>query len=149
MNKRRLAIIVIVIGTAVIAGSTLPYAWAQTPTRTGQHGQMGKMNMKHSMPLAHSVGLINSMRGAHGGYKLARAPSQITLRQVVQALEGPLFVVECVNAPSVCERVGFCITRDIWKELGEKISETLESVTLEDMVDMQKNKGRDSLIYNI
>jgi hypothetical protein len=49
MNKRRLAIIVIVIGTAVIAGSTLPYAWAQTPTRTGQHGQMGKMNMKHSM----------------------------------------------------------------------------------------------------
>jgi len=105
--------------------------------------------LEHLLPHLKSAGLVNSLRGARGGYKLAKAPSEISLKEVVQALEGPLAPVECVIAPSVCKKVNFCVTRDIWKELGEKISKTLESITLKDMVEMQKNKEDASLIYSI
>lgn len=105
--------------------------------------------LEHLLPSLKAAGLVNSSRGAHGGYTLAKTPSEITLREVVQALEGPLSPAECVHTPNVCQRVQSCVTRDIWKKLGEKISQTLESVTLKDMVEMQKNKGETSLIYNI
>jgi len=105
--------------------------------------------LEHLLPLLKTAGLINSLRGSKGGYKLAKAPSEISLKEVIQALEGSLSPAECVVAPSVCERVRFCVTRDIWKEVGEKISQTLESVTLKDMVEMQKNKGKASPTYSI
>ncbi len=105
--------------------------------------------LEHLLPPLKAAGLVNSSRGAHGGYTLAKTPSEITLREVVQALEGPLSPAECVHTPNVCQRVRSCVTRDIWKKLGEKISQTLESVTLKDMVEMQKNRGETSLIYNI
>lgn len=97
------------------------------------------------------AGLINSGRGAHGGYTLARPPSQIKLSEVVQAVEGPIIPVECVNNPAVCNRVNICVARDVWQEMGIKIVETLDSVTLEDMVIRQKNKGKEVKVqdYNI
>jgi len=50
-------------------------------------------------------GLIISFRGAHGGYRLAKSPSQITLKKVVETLEGSISFVECAKNPSVCPRV--------------------------------------------
>ena len=83
-------------------------------------------------------GLISSSRGAHGGYRLAKDPSQITLKDIVQILEGGISFVECVNNPSVCPRVSKCATRGIWEKLDEKISDELSSVTLEDLMKSQK-----------
>lgn len=105
--------------------------------------------LEHLLPPLKAAGLVSSSRGAHGGYALAKAPSEITLKEVVCVLEGSLSPVECVDAPSICQRVRSCVTRDIWKELREKISQTLESVTLKDMVERQKDKGDLSPIYNI
>ncbi len=105
--------------------------------------------LEHLLPPLKAAGLVNSARGPHGGYMLAKAPSEITLREVVQVLEGSLSPAECVDTPSVCQRVHSCVTRDIWKELGEKISHTLESVTLRDMVEMQRGKAEASPMYNI
>ena len=82
-------------------------------------------------------GLISSSRGAHGGYRLAKPPSQITLMEIVQILEGNLSLVECIKNPSVCSRVSQCVTRDIWEKLDETISGVLSSVTLEDLVNLQ------------
>ena len=88
-----------------------------------------------------SARLINSTRGAHGGYNLARKPSEITLQDIVEVLEGPLCIVECVDNPSVCKRWETCVTRDIWDETSHKISQVLKSVSLEDMVKKRKEKG--------
>lgn len=97
-----------------------------------------------------AAGLINSTRGAHGGYTLAKAPQDITLAEVVQAVEGNLSVVECVSSPEVCSRVEVCVTRDIWSQLSEKMMEILESITLQDMVSRQKQKQQlQALIYSI
>jgi len=105
--------------------------------------------LEHLLPPLKASGLINSRRGARGGYSLSKAPSEITLKEIVQTMEGSLSPAECVDAPGVCKRVDFCVTRDIWKELGEKISQTLGSVTLKDMVERQKKKGEISPMYNI
>ena len=105
--------------------------------------------LEHLLPVLKAAGLITSSRGAHGGYTLARNPSEITLKDVVQSLEGSLFPVECVDTPAVCQRIKSCITRDVWKELGEKISQTLDSVTLKNVIERQKDKKKVSLIYNI
>ena len=79
-------------------------------------------------------GLISSSRGAHGGYRLAKSPSHITIKDIVQALEGSLSTVECVKNPSVCNRFSTCPTRDIWEMLDEKISETLDSIALKNLI---------------
>ena len=83
-------------------------------------------------------GLISSSRGAHGGYRLAKPSSQITLKEIVQTLEGSLSFVECIKNPAVCSRVSKCVTRDLWEKLDEKVSDVLNSVTLEDLVNSQK-----------
>jgi Rrf2 family protein len=96
--------------------------------------------LEHLLPPLRAAGLVNSTRGAHGGYTLARAPENITLGEVVQVLEGTMSVAECVTAPEVCPRANLCITRDIWEEISRKIKQALESVTLRDMVSRQRKK---------
>ena len=87
-----------------------------------------------------NAGLINSTRGAHGGYNLAKPPAQITLKEIVLPLEGSMCLVECVDNPSLCSRANTCVSRDVWHEVSEKILQTLESVTLENLVEKQKHK---------
>ena len=87
-----------------------------------------------------TAGLVISTRGAYGGYNLAREPSQITLKEVVDVLEGEPCLVDCVRDPSLCPRVSTCVTREIWSLLGGKISEVLESITLHDLVRMNGEK---------
>lgn len=81
-----------------------------------------------------AAGLVNSFRGARGGYILAKAPTEITLKDIFEILEGNLALVGCINNPSECSRVPVCITRDIWCELDKVIAGKLGSITLEDLV---------------
>jgi Rrf2 family protein len=96
-----------------------------------------------------SMGLIKSIRGAHGGYLLAKTPSEINLREILRILEGSLCLVDCVDNPASCDRSDTCITRDVWSETSKNISQTLESVTLDKMVEKHKRKGEGSLSYSI
>ncbi len=95
------------------------------------------------------VNLVNSVRGAHGGYKLSKEPSQITLKEIVDVLEGDCSLVECVKNPSTCERSPICATHDVWAMIGEKISETLRSVTLDQLVKMNQDKTNNTLMQGI
>ena len=101
----------------------------------------GKYLSQLMIPLKASK-LIVSSRGAHGGYRLAKDPSLITIKDIVQTLEGNLSPVECVHNPSVCNRVSNCTTRQIWEMLDEKIAETLNSITLDDLVKSQQNSQK-------
>ena len=85
------------------------------------------------------VGLISSVRGSSGGYALAKEPSQITLKDIVDVLEGDC-LVDCLKDPKVCPRVSTCASHDIWALLGGKISETLNGITLAQLVIMNKEK---------
>ncbi len=96
-----------------------------------------------------SAGLVNSMRGAHGGYTLAKDPSRITLKEIVDVLEGDTCLVDCVKNSSTCSRAHGCASRDLWSILSSRISETLVSMTLEDLVRMNRVKGEKALVYEI
>ena len=86
------------------------------------------------------VGLVHSVRGAYGGYSLAKAPSEITLKDIVDVLEGDC-LVDCVRDPGICPRTQSCASRDVWDLLGGKISELLASVTLEKLLRMDEEKA--------
>ena len=86
-----------------------------------------------------TAGLVKSARGSKGGYFLAKPPSEVYLTDLVQILEGPLNLIECLNDPKVCQKVPYCVTRDIWKEVSDAIDRIFHSVTLGDMV-QRKNK---------
>lgn len=95
------------------------------------------------------VGLVSSIRGAHGGYNLSRDPSQITLKEIVDVLEGDCSLVECVKNPSSCARMPICATHDIWATIGEKISDTLSAITLDAMVKKNLDKAGNIMMQDI
>jgi Rrf2 family protein len=92
-----------------------------------------------------SGGLVISQRGSHGGYSLARAPEDITVRDVVEAIEGSIAPVPCVDLaasagpgecgenPAGCERATTCVATRVWKKLRDDIVRTLSSFTLADL----------------
>lgn len=100
--------------------------------------EISEKYLSHLVIPLRASGLISSSRGAHGGYRLAKSPSQITLKEIVQTLEGGISFVECVKNPSVCPRVSKCATRGIWEKLDKKISDALSSVNLADLMNSQK-----------
>lgn len=95
-------------------------------------------------------GIIRSTKGPRGGISLVRNPEDIKLIEITRLLEGPVAPVECVNNPEVCNRSGTCATRDIWSRLKEVMDGVLESTTLQDLVERQKQKGQpESTMYYI
>ena len=96
-----------------------------------------------------SAGLIEATRGAHGGYVVAKPLSDISIKEIVRALEGPLTLVKCVEKPASCKKAQSCVARDVWKEVADKISDTLDSITLKDIVENHHNKKDAAVTYSI
>ncbi len=95
-------------------------------------------------------GLVKAVRGSKGGYSLAKPPSEICLYDVIETLEGPLQLVDCLGDSKACSRVPSCVTRDIWKEVSDAISKICYSVTLEEMVNRKRDKEQNhSPMYQI
>jgi len=80
-------------------------------------------------------GIVNSVRGAQGGYTLAKAPEDITVREVLNALEGPLSPVSCVveGQEAHCDRYDVCVTRAFWRKIMVELNRVTEGVTLSDL----------------
>ena len=91
-----------------------------------------------AMPLRRA-GLIEGTRGAHGGYRLGRAPAQITVGDVVRALDGPVSPVECLTLeylPGSCEREIGCLSHPVWDRVKQAIDQVLDSLSLADLKDL-------------
>lgn len=88
-------------------------------------------------------GIVGSIRGTNGGYVLRRSPSEITFLEIVNALEGSISPVECVNNPSVCTRVDICSTRGVWKSLNQVQEKLLSSITIQELIDKEKKGETD------
>lgn len=95
-------------------------------------------------------GLIRSTRGPQGGHAMARNPSQITLADAVEALEGPISPMECaeVGAGDVCPIASTCVLQPIWIRIREATTDILSGVTLEDLLE-EDARRRGQIIYNI
>ncbi len=84
-------------------------------------------------PLAHA-GLVTGFRGASGGYRLTRPPGQISLIEIVEAIEGPLGMTECSGEHSSCEHEPHCGVQGQWRQINDIISDTLRGMTLAQML---------------
>ena len=79
--------------------------------------------------------LVKTVRGAQGGYLLSRAPEEITVRDIIEAMEGPISFSECVSAPeNACARSVDCPAKGVWAYLTGEINGLLDKITLQDMV---------------
>jgi Rrf2 family protein len=83
-------------------------------------------------------GMVRSIRGARGGFRLKTDPKEITLLDVVEAMEGPLAIVDCVRTPAKCCRIESCPTRSIWNDINTGIRDNMRQVTLQDIIDNYK-----------
>lgn len=86
--------------------------------------------------------LVKSVRGAGGGYTLARDPSKICLREILDTLEGPFCLVECVEDPAFCEALPTCATHEAWKEATALLKNYFESITLTDLLNISEKKRK-------
>lgn len=84
------------------------------------------------------AGLVTTVRGAQGGYLLAKEPQEITVGDIIDATEGPLALSECISDEGCCHRSGQCRTRRVWEYLSNSINDVLQSITLKDMLEQER-----------
>lgn len=77
--------------------------------------------------------LVDTQRGAKGGFRLRRAPSRISVAQVIVAIDGPIGMTECSTTPGLCSQEDDCTVRTNWQRINRVIRRALEEVTLEQM----------------
>ncbi|MBN1384761.1 MAG: RrF2 family transcriptional regulator [Elusimicrobia bacterium] len=113
--------------------------------------EISKRYLEHLIVSLQAAGLVETVRGKKGGCVLARPPADIKLGEVVEALEGSVAPVDCVDNEGSCPRSKICVPHDIWRSVKEAIVNVLNSVTLEDMVVCHKKKigGFDVPMYHI
>lgn len=89
------------------------------------------------------AGLVESKRGAHGGYQLTRPPDRVTVGDVYRVMEGPLAPMDCVSedpADQTCPLIDGCETRPVWLKMRDAIAGTLDSMTLADLIEQSPRK---------
>ena len=81
-------------------------------------------------------GLVNSVRGPGGGYRLARAASDLAVADIVAAVDEPIEAVRCTSKQTGCMPGGErCLTHDLWEALGDHIHDFLSAVSLDDVIE--------------
>ena len=98
--------------------------------------------LEQIISLINRAGYVKSNRGAQGGYRLAKVPSEYTVGMILRLSEGSLAPVDCVDEDkSECNRIENCVTKEVWKELYDAISNVVDHITLQDLLDRQLNKN--------
>ena len=96
--------------------------------------------LEQLMTLLKKADLIKSIRGAGGGYVLAKEMSDISVGDVLRALEGSLEPVECTgfNEEASCEAAGGCVTKYVWQRINDSINQTVNEISLKQLVEESK-----------
>lgn len=99
---------------------------------------ISKKYLEQIIPFLNRSNLLNANKGHMGGYQLAKHPSAITVREILESAEGSLTPVSCMdNTPNLCESCGSCLTLPVYEGLYHVILDYLNSITLQDVIDKQ------------
>lgn len=86
-------------------------------------------------------GMLQAVRGHHGGYRLVREPEEYTVSQILRVTEGSLAPVACMDQePNQCERCGFCPTLPVWQGLDKVVNDYLTGVTLKTILEQEERR---------
>src|SRR5258708_34002634 len=93
-------------------------------------------------------GLVKSVRGPKGGHMLAKPPAQITMAQVMQALDGYVPPMECLPTPDFCKLSPGCALRQVWRQIDEMTRQILISTTIEELAQRNRAGRTQSMLYS-
>lgn len=100
---------------------------------------ISKKYLEQIIPILNRSNILNANRGYQGGYKLAKSPDKYTVGEILRLTEGSIAPVACLDRdPIECEKSADCITLPLWKGLYKVINDYLDSVTLQDLLDNQR-----------
>lgn len=101
---------------------------------------ISKKYLEQIIPMLHQAKLLQTNRGFQGGYRLAQSPDRCSVGMILRLTEGSLSPVACLDPGSpVCARSGDCPTLPVWQGLDRVISDYLDGITLQDILEQQKN----------
>ncbi len=102
---------------------------------------ISKKYLEQIVPILNKADILNTNRGYQGGYRLARTPDKYTVGDILRITEGGISPVACLDKnPVECERAGECATLPVWQGLYKVISEYLDGITLQDILDKQRER---------
>ena len=106
---------------------------------------ISKKYLEQIIPVLNRASLLETVRGFYGGYRLARHPSEYTVGEILLATEGNLAPVSCLaGETNTCPRRGECATLFVWEGLQQVVTEYLNSITLQDIVDRHSEEAGDN-----
>ncbi len=82
--------------------------------------------------------IVVAIRGVNGGFKLKKPPKSITILKIVESLQGTLTPVDCLLEGADCNRMENCVTRPVWQKLKDAQDEVLSNITIQDLLDQEK-----------
>lgn len=105
---------------------------------------ISKKYLEQIVPMLNKSGVLRTTRGFQGGYKLAKAPDKYTVGDILRITEGSLAPVACLDyEPNTCEKCETCLTLPMWQGLYKTITEYLDSITLQDIIDSDRARKTD------
>jgi Rrf2 family protein len=117
-----------------------------------QREHISEKYLEHLFASLKKAGLIHSVRGAQGGYRLGKPPEEITIGDIIRVLEGPVSPTECVieeTGSKRCERSAECVMRLVWCKVKDEIDRVLDSITLADICEEQRRLRDEGYMFYI
>jgi Rrf2 family protein len=105
-------------------------------TSIASRQKISERYLEQLMSKLKKAGIINSIRGANGGYILAKAPEDVSVGDILRALEGDLVLVDCLGASNEenCGFVDTCATKYVWQRISDSINQTVEDIKLNQLM---------------
>ncbi|WP_153732992.1 cysteine metabolism transcriptional regulator CymR [Sporosarcina obsidiansis] len=130
-------------GLTVIVELGRKYGEGPVPLRKiAEEQNLSEAYLEQLIPPLRNSGLVKSIRGAYGGYKLAKDPSQITAGDIIRLLEGPIQLVEGLEDVDIPQR-------ELWKRIGDAIRGVLDHTTIKDLIEIEDTPSQDEYMFYI
>jgi Rrf2 family protein len=142
-------------GVRAMFDLTLHQGDGPTPLRSiAERQNISEHYLEQLVSTLRNKGFVESVRGAHGGYMLAKEADQITIGHIIRALEGPIALSDCVSdEASDCDNSSNCVVKLVWGQVKERIDDVLDSITLEDIkqeaINAKQNGDQHGYMYHI
>lgn len=105
-----------------------------------QRQEISDKYLEQIINILSKAGFVQSARGAQGGYRLTRLPSQYTAGEILRLAEGSIAPVACLECAGSCDRTDTCLTIGLWRKMQQAINDVVDNTTLEDLI--QEYRGR-------
>ncbi|MCY0899552.1 MAG: Rrf2 family transcriptional regulator [Firmicutes bacterium] len=117
-----------------------------TVANIAQAQNIPEQYLEQLMPLLKRAGIVHGMRGAQGGYRLANRPEEVSVRDVVAAVEGPILVADCASdSGQGCQEMQWCIGPDVWVRVQEAVDEAMREITMDRLMREQRAVAKRSV----